>query len=113
MRADSLISGEPNQLRIEKAQRTSHTSDFMKNWDLGIKSPLLILCTDLIAATTAAEESNKSPRESFVKYFQAMDAGQRDAAQALLPLAALLHAEKALYSKKQLESTATHMAAFA
>lgn len=48
-----------------------------------MKKPLMALCGGLLAATTVAVEARESPRETFVRYFRAMDAGQRDAAKAL------------------------------
>lgn len=43
----------------------------------------VILCAGLFAATTVAGETKQSPRETFVAYFQAMDARQDDVADAL------------------------------
>ena len=48
----------------------------MKIWSM-------ILCAGLSAATTVAGEPKQSPRETFVAYFQAMEARQDDVASAL------------------------------
>ncbi|MDC0276755.1 hypothetical protein OAL00_07460 [Verrucomicrobiales bacterium] len=48
-----------------------------------MKKLLTILCTCSFAATGVADEAGKSPRETFVAYFRAMDAQQQDVAKAL------------------------------
>ena len=50
---------------------------------MNVKRILIILCSGFVAATTEADEAHRSPRETFVAYFQAMDARQLDVAKAL------------------------------
>ncbi|MEI8380091.1 MAG: hypothetical protein WCJ09_08185 [Planctomycetota bacterium] len=49
----------------------------MKTWSM-------ILCAGLFSATTFAAEPKRSPRETFVAYFQAMATRQEDVADALM-----------------------------
>ena len=48
-----------------------------------IKELLVLLCTIFVAAGAIADEAKPTPRECFSDYFQAMDNGQRDTADAL------------------------------
>jgi len=48
-----------------------------------MKVLLITLFAGIFGASAIADEAKKSPRETFVAYFQAMDVGQDDIAQAL------------------------------
>ena len=48
-----------------------------------VKQALIILCSGLLAPAAVADEAQRSPRETFVAYFQAMDARQQDVARTL------------------------------
>lgn len=50
---------------------------------MNVNQILIIVCSGFVAATTAAEEAQRSPRETFADYFQAMEARNQDVAKAL------------------------------
>ena len=50
---------------------------------MNVKNLLIILCSGFVATTTVADEAQRSPRETFVAYFQAMEARNQDVAKAL------------------------------